>query len=171
MDSVVRQINDLAELAEAPKASFQHWTAVRAFSGFPLLNNGLVLSYKVPTGHSLIITKVESWVSAGNQPLPNPQPPVEPVYMAQNVIGYWQEDGRPKTNTQAHYAALGKGEQMLIFRQERCARFYLVNQTGGSPPNIDWTFRFEGFLTRPEIADRLRSNETIIPDFEELLCV
>ena len=175
MKSVFAEIFYLSQVAQAPPKYFRHWLAVRGFSGLVPAGvstgvPGLVLSYKVPYGNALIVTRVDMFVSNRGT---NVIVPAEPAYPSDDTVtAYWSINSkRIQTQTQTSILALGQGEQLKIFRSEDNANFHVgTTRTAAVPATtIDWQFRFNGFLTTPEIADRLTEMQTETPTYKELL--
>lgn len=175
MKSVAQDIFYLAALAQAPTNHFRHWVVAKGFSGLipPATTNGvagLVLTYQVPNGSALIVTRVDMFVSNHGDNTINP---AQLAYPSDTTItAYWSINGtRIQTQTNTSILALGQGEQLKIFRALDNANFHVgTTRTGAIPAaTVDWQFRFNGYLTTPDVAERLVEIQTVTPVFEELV--
>lgn len=176
MRSAVQEIYYLSQLAQAPPKDFRHWVASRGFSGIipPTTAGGvkgLLLSYQVRDGEALVITRVDMFVSNHGVNTINPAQlayPSDPT-----ITAYWSINGqRIQTQTNTPILALGQGEQLKVFRSGDTANFHIGTTLATVPttqPAIDWQFRFNGYLTSPDVAARLSEMQTETPVQKELL--
>lgn len=166
-DNIARQILDIAELAQAPPRDFKPWTMTR-FAQVQWVSNTpvTVLSYLVPRGLSLVVTNVTSWVSEDYDPATSPgiPKPVQPVINSQGFNAYWLNDNKLVIGQDSFYTVLGQGEQLVVFPSKTTAQF-VMRYFGPPLASIEqsFQFRFFGFLTLSEHAERLIKNQTLTP--------
>lgn len=175
MKDVAAEILSIAALAEAPKWDFRPWHASAVIQAAFVINApNKVIGYRVPDGYSLVITRIDSWVSgayAGATP-GTPLPVQESINWPQGFAAYWMADNSNRSDTQAHYLSLSQGEQLFVFNPQQCAKFYLVYNGPGVIASAEqsFAFRFFGFLTLPEIGERLTKVQSVTPYPNELNC-
>jgi hypothetical protein len=167
-DNIASQILDIARLAEAPPRDFTPWQVGRVIqtnwqTGAPVT----VLAYTLPVGLSLVVTRVDSWVSEAYNPGTTPGIPkaVQPVINW--PLGWranWQSDDEVIAGRFSLYTVLGQGEQLLVFAPKSTARFVMsYDGPNQASPEQSFQFRFFGFLTLPEHAERLIKNQSLTP--------
>lgn len=168
MTDIATQILAISHLCDAPKRDFKPWTVARILQTTWTPNTDVdVLSYAVPKGFSLIVTRVDSWVSEAYNTATTPGVPkaVQPVINW--PLGFnarWYADSNVVAGRFSRYTVLGQGEQLIVFPSNTVAKFAMVYD---GPPITSaeqaFQFRFFGFLTLPEHAERLIPNQTLTP--------
>lgn len=175
MRDVAGELLAIAALAEAPKWDFRPWHASQIIQAAWAVNTpNKVIGYLVPAGYNLVVTRVDSSVS-GAYSGATPGTPLQTnwsINWPQGFAAYWTEGTKQKTDTQANYLTVGQGEQLLVFGAEQCAKFFLVYNGPGviAQPEQSFAFRFFGFLTLPEIGERLTKVQSVTPYPDELNC-
>jgi len=168
MSNIAKEILDIAALAQAPPFDFKPWTMARIVQ--QAWQNSVpvdVLSYTPPDGLALVVTRVDSWVSEAYNPAATPGTP-KPV---QDVINYppgfkanWQSDNEVLAGRFSLYTVLGQGEQLIVFAPRTVAKFVMsYDGPNQGAAEQSFQFRFFGFLTLPEHAERLIKNQTLTP--------
>lgn len=166
--NIAREILDIARLAEAPPRDFKPWQIARiiqtAWQGSTPVD---VMTYRVPKGFSLVVTRVDSWVSeayntAATPGTPKPTQPV--INWPTGFKALWQSDTEVIAGRDSLYTVLGQGEQLIVFPPFALARFVMTYDG----PNLgaaeqSFQFRFFGFLTLPEHSERLIKNQSLTP--------
>lgn len=175
MRDVASEILNIAALAEAPKWDFRPWHVGAVIQdAFAISVPNKVIGYKVPDGYSLVITRVDSWVSgAYTAATPGtPLPVQQSINWPQGFAAYWTADGSNRSDAQAQYLSVGQGDQLFVFGAQQCVQFYLVYNGPGviASPEQSFGFRFFGFLTLPEIGERLTKVQSVTPFPNELNC-
>lgn len=168
MKDIANEILSIARLAEAPPRDFKPWQisaiAQVAWQGSVPVE---VMTYRVPQGFGLVVTRVESWVSEAYNTASTPGTP-KPV---QDVINWptgfkaqWQSDSEVIAGRDSLYTVLGQGEQLLIFAPKALAKFVMTyDGPNQGTAEQSFQFRFFGFLTLPEHSERLMKNQSLTP--------
>lgn len=168
MTDIATQILAMSRLAQAPPRDFKPWQVAKVVQ-VPW-QNGVsvdVLSYQVPKGFSLIVTRVDSWVSEAYNVAASPGTPkaVQPVInWPSGFNARWQSNNDVIAGRLSLYTVLGDGEQLIVFSPRVLAKFVMTY----SGPNMvtseqAFQFRFFGFLTLPEHSERLIPNQSLTP--------
>jgi len=168
MTDIATQILSLARLAEAPTRDFRPWQEATVVQ-IPWQQGVAVavLSYKVPKGFGLVVTRVDTWVSGAYNLASTPGTPKEVEEIITWPNGWdaaWRNDGEIVAGRFSNYLALGKGEQLIVFPPDATAEF-LMTYSGINEvtPEQSFAFRFFGFLTLAEHAERLTKNQSLTP--------
>ncbi|HEX9005398.1 MAG TPA: hypothetical protein VGB07_36160 [Blastocatellia bacterium] len=168
MTDIATQILAISRLAQAPPHDFKPWQIAKVVQTPWQSGVGVeVLSYQVPKGFSLVVTRVDSWVSEAYNVAATPGTP-KPV---QSVINWppgftarWQINSDVIAGRLSLYTVLGAGEQLIVFPPRTLAKFVMVysgpNQVAAEEA---FQFRFFGFLTLPEHSERLIPNQSLTP--------
>ena len=171
MDSIAQEIVALAQIAGTSPKKFRHWVTARSLTPDaitvaqlpdPAFNPVIVSRFKVPEGHSLLITRMSHYVSYPNAAVPT-QPGVVNLAVDPKIsFEIRAAIRRMRTPLAAKPLLVGSGRVFLIFPSSQLVDFLLVRNAAQGSNEYTLHMRLEGFLTEERIARKLDSLQSVL---------